>query len=903
MAKSQEITVYTEQTQDVRFPLAGIDQTFGFGRQPTSKTILDYARTTIKAVNVRAFEPGTGRGRGGQRPGLSDYISGPVSTNGKHVQELQAITTTWFFPADGGSGGGLGPIPGSDAKLPVYAINGVTVSSGSRIVWSVPDSNEDVKTYSVAAVTVNAAADPVLVAGTVIGQEIVLMEDGQESQARIAITDLASDRNALVTAVPEEENLYFFGTASDGKLVGKAVDAAGTPLWSNSNIGSTSDLGSDDAQPAFICNDETTAFVNLPDTGVVQVTLATGAALSPFVRCSNATITTAAGNAYHNAGQCATNGTNIAILVATDTSPAKYGVVFISVATGVASLVQTELETVDLGYPWADFSGESYLVSDGTSFYLMRYQYERNADDGQKYSKVIKLNGTTGAISQTSEDVPVPMKAIGYGSHDDVIFLSSAYFMSASVLNIFGGGITPSFKSFFDAGTYTSAGLFAGGGTTAAANDFNAAVALVAVSEGTIKVAYNGLWTTPTGGTSALDDEVLVIRSTVLNGKVYFLDTVTWAYYDAVTNTVLTWAATAGSLPVDSRSNKPKLIVTWRGRICLSGLPMEPQNIYFSRVNDATDWNDGPVSPAADDPLVLNASELGEVGDVITCLIPYSDDVLLIGCANQIWSLTGDPLYGGQLQRVTEAVGMAWGTPWCKDPAGTVYFMSSQAQIYTMRPGEKPVPISLRIRQELAKIDLAAVVVRLAWNEPRSELMVFVTRKGMAQPTTHFCYEARTQSWWMDRLALDTFNPVAVLQWYGTTIRDRGVLIGSWEGTVRMLDEDSANDDGFDIESDVYFGPLMDREFNELLMTELQVIAGKDVSSLRWDLYRGRTAEEAFASESFANGVWEADQSTTEPVRCAGHSIYIRLRANRPWAIEALRVKMGAVGEARRRAY
>ncbi len=64
---------------DVHFPKAGIDRSMGFGKQPNRPLPGgDYARTCAIGQNVRAFEPTTNRGRGGQRPGLSKYITAPV---------------------------------------------------------------------------------------------------------------------------------------------------------------------------------------------------------------------------------------------------------------------------------------------------------------------------------------------------------------------------------------------------------------------------------------------------------------------------------------------------------------------------------------------------------------------------------------------------------------------------------------------------------------------------------------------------------------------------------------------------------------------------------------------------------------------------------------------------------
>lgn len=902
MAKSRSGPA--ETTQEVRFPLAGIDLTAGFGRQPNANTQVGVARTTLIAENVRAFEPTTGRGRGGQRPGCADYISGPVETDGTHVQELQAVTVTGYFalaPAEGGGGSGGGAIPGSDFALAALAMNsssGVSVSSASRAVWNIPSNGAENKSLTIAAI---AVTDDGITVATIVDQEAVFSRDGQEFADRIAIPSLGGDRIAVVTA--DSANFYFFGTTTAGVLVGLARTSESAPVWSQSNIGATSDLGTETTgAPAAVGVTGGICYVNLRDTGIVQVTAATGVAVSPFILIANAAITTAAGSPYRNAGQFATNGTRAAILVATETAPYFYGVVYVVLATGVATAVRTGLVSVDEDYPWQTYSGESYLTSDGTHFYLMEFHFERNASDGQKYSRVVKLDGTTGAVLWTSEDLPVAAKAIGYGSYYDTLSVSNAYGLLPASGAVYGGGTTPSFDAFFDAGSFSAVGLFAGGGAEANASQYNRTVLLLGVSGGTVKVSYLGLWVGVTSGDNALNEVVSVVRSTVLNGRVYFLDTTNWKYYDSATNAMVDWFASAGVLPVDNLENKPRLICTWRGRIVISGLPMDPQNWFMSKVNDATDWDYFPVSPSSVDATFGGATDgLGKIGDPVTCLIPYTDDILIIGGDHSIYMLKGDPLFGGQIDLVTNTIGMAWGNPWCRDPGGTIYFMSSQCQIYTLRPGEKPVQISLKIHQILDRISLGSVVVRLGWNEVTNGVHVFVTPFGRAQPATHFYYEARSGAWFVDRFSINNLNPMAILQFYGSSPRDRVLLFGSWDGTVRGLDVDAPNDDGFDINSDVVCGPFTSQNFEELILKELQGIMGSVTSSIRWDVYSGETAEEAIAGGAVVSGVWETGRSYTEPVRVAGHSIYVRLRTNRPWSMEALRVKMMTLGASRAR--
>lgn len=72
-----------EQFVDLSFPLSGIDLSLGYSEQRKG--------TTPEGINVRGFEPTTGRARGGQRPGLSRYIDAKVAGSTGEVQCLDLV--------------------------------------------------------------------------------------------------------------------------------------------------------------------------------------------------------------------------------------------------------------------------------------------------------------------------------------------------------------------------------------------------------------------------------------------------------------------------------------------------------------------------------------------------------------------------------------------------------------------------------------------------------------------------------------------------------------------------------------------------------------------------------------------------------------------------------------------
>src|SRR5437660_1214366 len=121
----------------LRFPAHGIDLSQGFNFQPPG--------TTPEGANVRAFEPGTGRMRGGQRPGLSRYVASAV--NGSNfVQDVNTVVSMQGTPTQSSHSGRvvtLAAVAGGTIKSVqaggsawTQAVNGGGVLSSSALVRS-----------------------------------------------------------------------------------------------------------------------------------------------------------------------------------------------------------------------------------------------------------------------------------------------------------------------------------------------------------------------------------------------------------------------------------------------------------------------------------------------------------------------------------------------------------------------------------------------------------------------------------------------------------------------------------------------------------------------------------------------------------------------------------------------
>lgn len=430
-------------------------------------------------------------------------------------------------------------------------------------------------------------------------------------------------------------------------------------------------------------------------------------------------------------------------------------------------------------------------------------------------------------------------------------------------------------------------------------------VTLASVSQGNVYYLRAGdtSWTAATNstGNSPPLNFSGIVRSAPNNQLLFFADGVNEVYFDPNGATVRHWVATAGSLPRDDSGNKPRLICTWRGRTVLSGLLLDPQGWFMSKVGDPFDFNYGDTSnPPGVAVAGVNAPQ-GLVGDLINCLIPYSDDVLIFGCDSSIYMMAGDPTAGGSLDRLTDGTGTAFGAPYCKAPDGTLFLFTNQASVVSLVPGQQPVPISQGIHSELLSVDTGASSIRLAWDHRFNGVHLFITPLSGPLATTHYFYEAETRAWEQVVYADPNMNPLCCCTFDGNLPSDRAVLIGSWDGYVRKVDPDATTDDGVAIASSVMIGPLETQDFDDVLLHELLADLGAESGDVTWSVLVGNTAEEALSSTAVKSGTWKKGRNNATLVRRAGKGIYVKIDSNVPWQLERIRGRVDSRGKVRSR--
>lgn len=439
-------------------------------------------------------------------------------------------------------------------------------------------------------------------------------------------------------------------------------------------------------------------------------------------------------------------------------------------------------------------------------------------------------------------------------------------------------------------------------------------VSVVAVVQGNVYTTTPGgtVWTPATNmaGTSPPLNFSGVLYSSANNQKLYFADGVHYVYFDPSLNQVLNWVPGTTDIlgnpitsvfPVDSANNAPRLITTWRGRTVLSGLPYDPQNWFMSAVSDPNNFDYNPTFATPSQAVAGNNGPLGLIGDVVTCMIPYTDDILVAGGDHSIYVFNGDPMAGGQIDLVSDAIGMAWGNPWCKDPFGTIYFVSNKTGIYSLVPGNTPQRISLEIDALLRNIDTGTNAIRMVYDDRFQGIHVFITPLAAPAPATHFFWELRSGAWWEDQYANQNLNPCCCCTVDGNLPGQRGIILGSWDGYVRYTDPNATTDDGAAIASTVTLGPFLTADLDDVLLMDIQSVMAASSGQVLYDVYVGPTAEIALQSTPVASGVWGSGRNFTNLIRRSGHAIYVTLTSSNVWAMESVRCRIKSLNKVRRR--
>ena len=366
------------------------------------------------------------------------------------------------------------------------------------------------------------------------------------------------------------------------------------------------------------------------------------------------------------------------------------------------------------------------------------------------------------------------------------------------------------------------------------------------------------------------------------------------------------YPGSSGELP-----NKAYLGCLYRGRAVISGNPEYPYQWYMSR--QANPWDFAYVANDAQTPVKGGNSDAGEIGDIVTALIPYKDDYLVFGCSTSVWFLTGDPAEGGSLNELDLTVGIFGANSWCWDGDGNLYFWGTNGVYKTAIPG-RPLCISeIRlpslINDETANSSTHRIT--MVYGRKRAGILICITKLSDGT-NSNYWLDLRTNGFFPETYP-EECSSYSAFYYDASDTTYRDLLIGCKDGYIRKFDSSAKEDDiggtNEAIDSYVKFGPIpmSSSSFLTGKLTELfAILAGgapggsqSDSDDLTFKVFVADDAEtiiEKLSADTTPNisGVFSAPgRRKGSTVRKGVRGVYMGIKignatAAETWALEQL---------------
>ncbi len=369
--------------------------------------------------------------------------------------------------------------------------------------------------------------------------------------------------------------------------------------------------------------------------------------------------------------------------------------------------------------------------------------------------------------------------------------------------------------------------------------------------------------------------------------------------YDTSAGTISLFIADSGKGQVPTGC---PLISRWLDRCVVSGAEIAPHAFYMSRATDEFDWDYSQTD--SQKAVAGTASDGGIPGDPIVAHIPHSDDYFIFGCLNSLWRMAGDPAFGGSLDAISRAVGVAGPDAWCIGPSGELIFLS-QSGLYAIHPGagEKSYPIPLSERSlpaELKAIDTNVLNVQLEYDVEDRGVHIFLTPDS-SNTRVHWWFDFDAKAFWPETYASD-HEPTATCTLNATAIEESGVVLGCRDGKIRRFSRLAGNDTGTAFSSYVIIGPIPlapDSLVGRLLA--MNAVLAADSSNVDWALQPALTFEGCASASSSDTGSWSGGLNATDRPTARGQAVSLKLTGAEDdrWAMEQVVMKSSLAGKRR----
>lgn len=326
---------------------------------------------------------------------------------------------------------------------------------------------------------------------------------------------------------------------------------------------------------------------------------------------------------------------------------------------------------------------------------------------------------------------------------------------------------------------------------------------------------------------------------------------------------------------------------------------------YMSRQGDPGDYDYGadPEDPAR--AIAGNASDAGQPADPIVAMASAGLDHLVLFAENSIWTMRGDPGFGGTLYNVSRTVGCVASKGWCYGEGTDIFFLSKDGLYYLPSANSTPEALSPeKLPRELRGVDRDNNFVTLAYDPDDGGVLIFVVPQTGTRGR-HWWFDVDTKSFWPIDLANNSHQPIDAVTFGGSPTRVRRVVLACFDGYLREWT--GATDDGTTITSCLILGPydLSPDDDSEGLIAELVSMLDVDSGAVSIKVYVGNDSESVSLAAInddtplFSVSVSGGRSFTIRP-RLRGIAMCLRLDSTSQWAFEGCFAKVASLGKRRR---
>lgn len=362
-----------------------------------------------------------------------------------------------------------------------------------------------------------------------------------------------------------------------------------------------------------------------------------------------------------------------------------------------------------------------------------------------------------------------------------------------------------------------------------------------------------------------------------------------------------------GKMPVE-----PTILAKYRGKIVQAGDPSSPHVIYMAELGNPFNYSYGDDSAIA--AAAVSGGYIGEIGDIVTALIPYTDDYMIIGSSQSLWLMRGDPTVGGQIDQLDFAIGIFDKRSFAWDTHGNLYFLDING-IYRIPPGFGPAQslTADTIPDFADEFPLTPGAHRVSMKFDHKKLGITICKTDVdTGENENFWFDLRTGGFFPEKYP-DSCSAYCQHYYKADDKNDRKLLVGCSDGYIRAFEPALHKDQtttGYDpIESFTLIGPgRIGRQDRNGRLTQINFVMAEESNAISYELYAKANAETAVkaalndAVQPVVSGTASAGRSNTQRPRAMGAYVVLKLSNNlldETWAIEKITGKAMPAGAVR----